>query len=273
MRDIPLVNLFNYSYTFDRLIVDLYYGLNEDFGQQIIASFCESGLEDEVMADLPLNPEVDTGGKIINEDQTRSMRKSVVKSTRELFVALLINPYRKVWTDEEYQFLDAIFRGSGNLPLDRPKFLSDQVYGKLMFRDAFGYLPGDPADARLIFNTKFERGPSHHIDGYSSDDKTLNYIRSTAESKDSNDYEFNKSDIKYVAVNENLKKMLQLIGKLRFNTRFIRNLFFLVNLYRSLRLKLRMDLTYSKNIVVKSHAVVRPDNTEFRLNQSKRDRV
>src|SRR3989304_1164371 len=80
------------------------------------------------MVGLPFNHE--------DFSSTRSGRSSVVKSTREMFVALLINPYRKIWTAEEYQFLDAIFRGSGNLPLDRPKFLSDQIHGKLMFRDS-----------------------------------------------------------------------------------------------------------------------------------------
>ena len=89
--------------------------------------------------------------------------------------------------------------------------------------------------------------------------------------KDPNDYNFKKSDVKASRVDVNLKKVLQLIGKLRFNTRFVRNLFFLVNIYRSLRLKLRIDLTYNKNLVVKSHAVIRPDNTEFILNQTKED--
>ncbi len=58
-------------------------------------------------------------------------------------------------------------------------------------------------------------------------------------------------------------KAIKFVGKLRYNTIFVRNIQFLVNIYRSLRLKLHKDLTYDKSIVVKSHALTRSDNTEF----------
>ena len=283
MRDIPLVNLYNYSYTFDRLIVDLYYGLNEDFGGKIVESLCSDPLNEpgiNSMAGLPLDPVVstnrDTFGQILNRNDTRSGSRSIIKSTRELFVALLINPYRKVWTDEEYQFLDAIFRGSGNLPLDRPKFLSDQIHNKLMFRDATEVDDITMVNNPLAINRAFEN-PYHtrmsalRGNNQPTMENRLWYIKPTNETNDPNDYEFNRTDMSHVNIDPNFKKMVQLIGKLRFNTRFVRNLFFLVNLYRSLRLKLRMDLTYNKNVVVKSHAVTRPDNTEFIVNQTKED--
>ena len=268
MRDIPLVNLYNYSYTFDRLIVELFYGLNEDFSGTIIKHLCDNALDDPGMHSMPGIPEDQS-----KSESMRSKRPTATKSTRELFVALLINPYRKIWTDAEYQFLDAIFRGSGNLPLDRPKFLSDQVHGKLMFRDSTELAEYDKDKTNPFgFNRAYERGPSHTRQlelEKATDKKKLYYIPNNQ--KDPNDYKFDENDTKSITIDENLKQVLQLIGKLRFNTRFIRNLFFLVNLYRSLRYKLRIDLTYNKNLVVKSHAVIRPDNTEFMLNQTKED--
>jgi hypothetical protein len=56
--------------------------------------------------------------------------------------------------------------------------------------------------------------------------------------------------------------MLRATGLLRFDTRLVRNLIFLVNLYRVIRLKLRKDLMYDRNIILKSHSVAREDATE-----------
>ena len=64
-------------------------------------------------------------------------------------------------------------------------------------------------------------------------------------------------------INHELAHVLQYIGKERFNTRLIRNLIFIINLYRSVLLKLRKDLTYNKDIITRSTALARPQITEF----------
>jgi hypothetical protein len=56
---------------------------------------------------------------------------------------------------------------------------------------------------------------------------------------------------------------LDTIGKLRFDTRMIRNMFFITNVVRILRLKLNRDLTQSRNILVASHLAVAPGITEY----------
>ena len=145
-----------------------------------------------------------------------------------------------------------------------------------MFRDATEVDDITMVNNPLAINRAFEN-PYHtrmsalRGNNQPTMENRLWYIKPTNETNDPNDYEFNRTDMSHVNIDPNFKKMVQLIGKLRFNTRFVRNLFFLVNLYRSLRLKLRMDLTYNKNVVVKSHAVTRPDNTEFIVNQTKED--
>ena len=76
----------------------------------------------------------------------------------------------------------------------------------------------------------------------------------------------NSGQIQSVDVNEH-KHFLAQIGRLRFDTVLLRNLIFIVNLYRSARLKLQRDLTYSKDIIQSSASITRPQLTEFFGNQ------
>jgi hypothetical protein len=84
------------------------------------------------------------------------------------------------------------------------------------------------------------------------------------------DNQKNKGRANYEAVQTheltNVIAMLQATGLLRFDTVLIRNLIFLVNLYRVIRLKLRKDLMYDRNIILKSHAIAREDATEHARN-------
>ena len=56
---------------------------------------------------------------------------------------------------------------------------------------------------------------------------------------------------------------LEGIAQSRFDTRFVRNLFFITNVVRLLRLKLNRELTQSRNIVVSSHYAVASGITEY----------
>ena len=102
-RSIPLVNVFNYSYTFEQYVCMLY-GLTPD-----------------------------AVGKL--EDATTT-------DTRQMFLRLLLEPYAPV-TKRMYGsdgvltgtggFVARMFRGDNNLGMGRPKFLSDQLYNKALF--------------------------------------------------------------------------------------------------------------------------------------------
>ena len=52
-------------------------------------------------------------------------------------------------------------------------------------------------------------------------------------------------------------------GHIRFNTAFVRNIFFITNVLRVIRLKLNRELTQSRNLLVSSHAAVAPGLTEY----------
>ena len=74
------------------------------------------------------------------------------------------------------------------------------------------------------------------------------------------------NQIKSVDVGE-IGYLLSMVGKLRFDTVFLRNVIFIVNLYRSVRMKLQRDLVYSKDVIMKSVPITRPQLTEFYQNQ------
>jgi len=71
------------------------------------------------------------------------------------------------------------------------------------------------------------------------------------------------SIIKEVSIDYNHRMALEQIGKMRFDTRFIRNVFFITNVVRILRLKLNRELTQSRNVLVSSHMSVAAGVTEY----------
>jgi hypothetical protein len=59
------------------------------------------------------------------------------------------------------------------------------------------------------------------------------------------------------------KQQLMALGKARFDTTFVRNLFFITNVVRLVRLKLNRELSQSRNVIVASDPSVSASVTEF----------
>jgi len=110
MRDIPLINLYNYDLTFDQMLVELYQQpLDKIYG------IIQNGN----------NPDHDSRGT---------------------FLSLLIDPYRTVNSSEYGTFMDSnnetspisrIFRGNADIGMGRPKFLSDQIFNKALMKNVY----------------------------------------------------------------------------------------------------------------------------------------
>jgi hypothetical protein len=125
MRDTPLANLYNYEYTFEQMVASFY-------GEQI-------------------NKYTDTG-------PTRVVTDATTKTTTEMFLRLLIEPYmptlpagspeeafltkNRLYGSDVHKtynegFVFRIFRGDNGLGLGRPKFLSDQIFNKILFGSTY----------------------------------------------------------------------------------------------------------------------------------------
>ena len=111
MRDVPLVNTYNYVYTFEQLAALMY---NQ------------------------------------NSTAIRALNGGTTRSARQMFLRLLFDPYMPInpanaaaeYGSSRYDlgsggFIHRIFRGDSGLGMGRPKFLSDQMFNKSLFGNLY----------------------------------------------------------------------------------------------------------------------------------------
>lgn len=150
----------------------------------------------------------------------------------------------------------------------------------LVGNDLPGYDMGNVIGAINSFTNKFIVGADHvNLPASAAGPQTLHWIDRAEETnwdeesepganvEPDNENVFNPAQIQSADVSD-VSDILGIVGRLRFDTVFIRNLIFIVNLYRSVRLKLSKDLTYNRDVVLKSAAITRAGNTEFRGNST-----
>jgi hypothetical protein len=61
------------------------------------------------------------------------------------------------------------------------------------------------------------------------------------------------------------KQRLEAVGIARFNTHFVRDMFFISNVNRLVRLKLNRELTHSRSVLRASHLSVAPELLEYNM--------
>ncbi|NBU11140.1 MAG: hypothetical protein EBS84_19335, partial [Proteobacteria bacterium] len=114
MRNIPLANLYNYEYTFEQMVASMY-------GEQATRYTSTPGAPGAITNATTLN-------------------------TREMFLRLLVDPYLELDTNMygsdvrdtgSTGYVHRIFRGDNNLGMGRPKFLSDQLFNKVLFGSVY----------------------------------------------------------------------------------------------------------------------------------------
>jgi hypothetical protein len=252
MREMPMANIYNYSYTFERLIVELFYGLDEPYIRaEMLKVLCD-------------------------DDDKRTKLQGLIRNSKDLFVALLIDPYLELTKNGLYELMRALFRGNSSMELDRPKYLGDQVFNKVLFDQLYeqsvnavqmgphaeGATHLDMHNQPVIGRVNAARAlvpanPDPDVTAAANAPEDLTYLPSNQNVVSRANYQA----VQNVNV-ENIVAMLRATGLLRFDTRLVRNLIFLVNLYRVIRLKLRKDLMYDRNVILKSHSIAREDNTE-----------
>jgi hypothetical protein len=118
MREVPFVNLINYSYTFDKMVHDFV---------------------------LPNISEMMPSGEIMIKNDTQTV------STRTLLVKLLTYPYARLSDDdsEYYSLLGDMFNGNDSLNLGRPRYLSDQLWNKVLLNTSHFISPDNTRYSNL----------------------------------------------------------------------------------------------------------------------------
>nr|CAD7112308.1 CP2475L CDS [African swine fever virus] len=118
MRSIPLANIYNYDYSFEEIACLMY------------------GISAEKVRSL------DTAAPQPDVAQVLNIPNRPPMNTREFMLKLLINPYVTVSITQygnellfrgNTGYMSRIFRGDNALNMGRPKFLSDQIFNKVLF--------------------------------------------------------------------------------------------------------------------------------------------
>lgn len=273
MREVALINIYNYSYTWDHMVTDM-------FGYH------------------PANPlAIDTN----------SVDPGSLRNPRDVFVRMLIQPYQHVNFETYYGSMPMIMSGLIGMNMDRPKFLGDQFFNKALLGELYandtehylryangnqtyhqmtkapGAAPGARetlnqqqgyglgADAAQVVRTQYDSdfstalgstrerniGPGQRQALFTGD--YLTFLKDTG--KDHADR------VTQVTVGNAYRQALKVVGKLRFDTKFARNIIFLVQCQRALRLKLANELSWNKRIVSGS-TIVDPKFTESTMDKS-----
>lgn len=329
MKEMPMVNLFNYSYTFDRMVMDML-GLDKDDVDAITKS---------------------------NEPYSITMEKLQGKAGQgypgpgnadsmaaRLLGLMLMFPYDEVERQVYLTQVSRIIRGDMGIEgLGRPAYLGDELYNKALFGEVYpaaGYHEEagprtvnprmKPTREQIISNVVYavidniindhppNRGGARitrsdlikiMFSAAEKDDPVQNSgnialaiqneaVRITGrpwnpDSDDARNYLGDLMATAFAQYHENAtgvypttddhdyalhymdkdgkiqpirmgqyKQLVQAIGRMRFDTKFTRNLFWITNIQRVLRLRLRKDLFWFDSKIVSEHAVLAPMITE-----------
>jgi hypothetical protein len=286
MREIPLVNLYNYSYTFDLMMMETLYS----YGMEA----ADKSHKMKIFRSKLCGDEISTGGH----------NELTINSATDALAKLIIEPYHKFKPEEEFH-LAAAFAGVVNdKELGRPKFLSDQLYNKVLLNSLYD---SDSAIYENGVKTRYDSRQSTQLENI--DRKNIQLYMDFAKDKErfkkvfvEKKYTLSKianvdstdADAEFVAIENvinvlrnrvNPDKFIYKDGKLhefknsdvpsapeRFQTSLIRNIVLCTNIFRIVRMKLHRDLVYSKDIILSSAPITRQDITEFHGNDEIRER-
>ena len=264
MREVPFVNLFNYSYTFDRMIQEF---LLPDY----ISNKLTSGLSENNL--------------MIQPDEKAS-------TTRELFVKLLMHPYANLKAGSEYFHLAAsLFNGNDDFKLSRPRYLSDQLWHKVLLTSSAELATGQLSysdGATSIDPVVQEAGPQAYeairsvVKHGTFNRATGNLSGSTVgigssgtamQAVDTQGLKVWKGGKWQVADPARQMKQSDVLycaelGKMRFDTRLVRNLVWFVQLQRIMRAVLTNHLSWLNTPVVRGLKITDPKITEFEGNEN-----
>jgi hypothetical protein len=212
-REIPLVNIHNYAYTFDSFITEI-----------VESSYC--GYE--------------------NKDHTLGDKKI---TTHDVLAGMCRNPYIRVPRATFYSKLQRLISGKSSIDMyGYPKFISDQLWGKV-----------------LLQHTVIKHRQEH---GNRNDRR----IVSDGNSPNTNELISNEDGkLKIATLADEGSLYLNELGRMRFDTKFARNLFFLANVQRIMLHKINTELTKVPFPVASGVGITNRDITDYRDGETYND--
>jgi hypothetical protein len=147
-REIPFINLLNYSYTFDHMI------------KNFIGIATKKESLNEIGGEIPTDPVPGTLGNKMTAEKEQSYSETQFRKNwhpEDTMVRNLIWPlgYRRL--REYVNNTNRIMVGNTSLSLGKPKYLSDQLWNKVLLNSVY--------NLRLDINAHYDEG-KEHIDEY-----------------------------------------------------------------------------------------------------------
>lgn len=263
-REMPLMNLYNYSYTFDRMICDLL-----EVGPEIIDN--------------------DNFGLIYTNTNQYADAKYRDEGARKLLAWLTVHPYdiieAEIYTGPAGDFMDAesdnySSKKSKTLPPSRPippapvqpvaSAASAAPAGRTPLTGVNTGATSGGAALNMMFYTELASIMTGKCDIQGLGvpkflaDQLWNKVLLQTVSGNSplQMFEANSDDKTRTKVKDSTIVPNDQLSQDRFDTRFVRHMFWMVNLQRLLRLKMSRDLMWHTTKITKDIAVLAPGNTE-----------
>lgn len=257
IREVPFVNILNYSYTFDRLVREL------------------------------LQPSKTQALVMIKADPVQAVNKfERVFNTRELYAKLLSHPYVHLTSREYYDLFYKLCVGATLMDLGRPRFLSDQLWNKVLLNtmmrpaiDGIPYQEGGPASEVLWREERIRRDPY-------DEEGLRHYLRKPAYAAPGAGAAVGAPargmpgtrvrSFGYHAttpqINDTVNQYFQELGRVRFDTKLVRNLTWFVNLQRLIRALAKKHLSFISTPVVRGIKMLDDKVTEYHAHDQFNDR-
>ena len=273
-REIALINIFNYSYTFDQMI-------KEFIGVETASrTLDEISLTDDADVDEPVS--------------TGSTSQKIGIYPEDALVRILIKPQGKRYIRDYVNNIWKLMAGNDSLTLNRPKYLSDQLWNKVLLNSLYG----DASEAKksttigLVPNDRLSVGhlgsqlartmhmgekqglkinngkesidtPTDPVT-YSLDfgNAKMTYEDSSNKSKPKS----NKHSINVETAGSLDAKICNGIGYERYQTIIVRYIEWFVHLQRVMRLLMRDQLTWVNDPIVHQSNALNDQITEYASN-------
>jgi hypothetical protein len=213
-----------------------------------------------LMRDIPLT-------NLFNYNYTleKMLSKFLNTSEREigkLIYDLIESPYRS--SIVKPQLINHMMLGKGDNNFGRPKFLSDQLYNKALLHSVYqsSDSTGMYSEDRSILvppTSTATSAASPTFPELTIDEKPFTGISNKFTYPYKKDGKLEVQEVTKTVTDADIKKETAD----RFNTVIVRNMVFITNLYRLIRLKLEKDLVQRRSILLPTHTLVDPETTEF----------
>jgi hypothetical protein len=182
-------------------------------------------------------------------------------SVRQMLAKTLIHPYAQRAPQEYYNYMARLMAGDTKLDLGRPKYLSDQLWNKTLLNTVYYYKDQDESGPKA--ESAMHRGIKDPNTKANLITATKNLFDDETEYVEGLVLGYIDSDKIFKQAIKVDKKALVKLGLERYNTVLVRNLDYITNIQRIMRLIMRDQLRDLAKPIITGQKAINRNLTEF----------